>query len=140
MEQEFFEEWRRESITAVRDLVVRLTAVEARLTEGQYVIERHTMQVHEMNAALAEAETRLGGLEKREVQDAMARIRDLESENQRRKTREELQREDKQTSQTGIGRAVLTTVACTAASGVVITIMAIIGFLVTQWIKSGGTP
>lgn len=149
----FFAEWRREQTTTIREfrqetieaigrLDQRLSGMEARLNETQYAIERHSLQIAEMNSNIVEVEGRVMGLEKREVQDAMTRIRMLESSQERRETRDAIEQEQTKRGESSLARAVMTTVVCTAAGSFVTGAMGLLWWLVVGWVKStsGHTP
>lgn len=153
MDEKFFIDWRHEMVEAIRELRrdgaeqsarvdIRLAAIESQVNAGRYDIERHTYQITEMNNLMTEVDGRVDGLEKREVQDSMRRIHLLESAHERREERERLEAEmrSKQddAGKSSLGRAVLTTVVCTAAGSVVTGILAALWWLLALYITSTG--
>ena len=143
----FFEDWRREQTKAFNELRrewsdtltridLRLTGIESRMSESQLTLERHQLKIIEIDSQVTEVERRVDGLEKREVEDAIRRIRTLEEYQKAVEMRQVVERERMDQRSGGIVRSIVTTVVCTAAGSLVTAAMAFLGWLLVGYIKS----
>lgn len=122
-------EARREMADGMQRVDHRLVGIEGRLSDGQRLLDKHTDQLSELIGHVNEVDTRVRGLEDREASDARNRIEQLEIVERERTIAER--------TGSGLWRTVLVSALCTAIGAIVLGVVAIGWWILTEYIHKG---
>lgn len=120
--------WRTEVHDELRTIVQRLGGIENRMAEREATLNRHDDQIKEALDIVNELEGRITAVEQSQVLRLAERLGALEEDKRKRDTIEE-------SSRNSVARAVAIAALCTGASGVVLAVLAFIGWLIIGYAK-----
>ncbi len=142
----WFAEWRREIMAALREIrhdhsdslkgvEVRLGGIENRLNDGDSTIRKHDHQIVELIDQVVEHEKRLGLVEAHQIDAIVSRLAVLEEDRRDRRAADEASRQAAKAAKASLGVRARDAAVISAAGGVGLTIVGVLGWLITLYAK-----